>query len=156
MGRDFLKNRWTNRWIDGRRSSLPQRVFEKLVFNPIQDRFVIPLNFKPKCRINLPVEAEPRAEQHGHVHAWNLSQPPVQLNLIVDGMGGKDHDSARVWNGHQRNKFLSINSIVAFSTLSSATSSRTQETASETPSSSMTEGEYFNIVEVFLISALNL
>src|SRR3989442_7289054 len=153
MGRDFLKNRRTNRCIHRRRASLPQRVVEKLVFNPIKDRFVIPLTFKPKCRINLPVKAESRADQHGHVHAWNLCQPPVQLNLIVDGMGGKDRDSARVWNSHQRNKFLSINSRVAFSTLSSATSSRTQETASETPSSSMTEGENFNIVEIFVISA---
>src|SRR2546426_1885083 len=153
MGRDFLKNRWTNRWIDGRRSSLPQRVFEKLVFNPIQDRFVIPLNFNPKCRINLPVKAESRAKQHGHIDPWDLCQPPVQLNLVVDGMGGKDRDSAWVRNGHQRNKFLSINSRVAFSTLSSATSSRTQETASETPSSSMTDGENLNTVEIFVISA---
>src|SRR2546422_6785752 len=153
MGRDFLKNRWTNRCIDRRRSTLPQRVFEKLVFTPIQDRFVIPLNFNPKCRINLPAKAESRAEQHGHVHPWNLCQPPVQLNLVVDGMGGKDRDSARVWNGHQRNRFLSINSLVAFSTLSSATSWRTQETTSETPSSSVTDGEYFNIVEIFVISA---
>src|SRR5437867_541905 len=102
--------------------------------------------------INLPAKAKSRAKQHSHIDPWNMCQPPVQLNLIVDGMGGKDRDSARVWNGHQRNRFLSINSLVAFSTLSSATSSRTQETTSETPSSSMTEGEYFNIVEIFVIS----
>src|SRR2546422_8637069 len=45
-----------------------------------------------------------------------------------------------LFRSHQRNRFLSINSLVAFSTLSSASSSRPQETASDTPSSSMTEG----------------
>ena len=123
------------------------------MFAAAQNRLIVPMMGHPEGVINLPAKAESRAEQHGHVHPWNLCQPPVQLNLIVNGMGGKDRDSARVWNGHQRNRFLSINSRVAFSTLSSATSSRTQETASETPSSSMTEGEYFNIVEIFVISA---
>ena len=119
----------------------------------IQDGFVIPTMSHAKRVINLPAKAKSRAKQHGHIDPWNLCQPPVQLNLVVDGMGGKDRDSTRVWNGHQRSKFLSINSRVAFSTLSSATSWRTQETASETPSSSMMEGEYFNSLQIFVISA---